>query len=905
MNQAFIMHQCRRTTTIIMTNPPRSATRRPSMVSNGTMILTVLVGLLSIIQGCHGQSQQNSVYVPALVDTTSFDWAEELYNFTVSLINNHTDGWHDDDLFNDGTIVDWSVVDAACDATHAARAYWDLRSDEETIHGLVGCRCSSASTLVATISGLEGIPQVSPTSSASRLSDVDKFPYFSRLVAPGDHRGEVGAVVAFLRFMNFDHVTIITADTQYAKDLSTAFQSSWVGQHDDDSGIWEGTVADQPTIKLHSDGSIDKNSVKQAFDGIEQDHIASKSRVILLLSHDQQAYPILKQAVESDFQKDAIWVGISGWADRLPDKQEDDLSWMPEIPGYFGLTHYRNRDDHYQDFLERLQNWQIEQGRTPWKDLPDYAAENIVDSLLALVMALSQITNHNSRKNGTLVTDKLRQLKFDGISGKVRFTPEGDRYDPRYSVFNLQKTDKSKYGKDALAYTWVNVASGGTQVGSYEFNKGNGGIDSLCFAQFGCAVEAIPSDRYPVPKDKLSGGVVAAIVIIVLMLLAVSGKLYRTEVAKKKYKEQALKKVNDELLDLDKQVADAKKRQELLMLKRQELQEMPDTWTESLLTLVPVTETDEEYWTVHGKLRATMKDAHISKLWRIQNESLFTYFSFHKERLSMHGVDHNERRVWHGTSSLDPSVIYNDRQDGFMMQFAATGFWGRGIYFADKASYSHNYSHSPYGKSSVASTNERGTSTSDEREMFLTKLLVGNAVEMNRDESFTKEQECRDLIVPPVDPKTNQRYSTVTGKTQGSKVWIVYENGRAYPEYLVRYYRGNIDPNRTKYRNKKEAQAQVKLQGKAGDAEDTSTDSFDGINWEYKDDNGWETYSDDHQKILEKAYQAWQASKSTKDQHVEIETNQWKYSVDFKEMKQVNKEHASHTKRDVRRLDSV
>ena len=33
------------------------------------------------------------------------------------------------------------------------------------------------------------------------------------------------------------------------------------------------------------------------------------------------------------------------------------------------------------------------------------------------------------------------------------------------------------------------------------------------------------------------------------------------------------------------------------------------------------------------------------------------------------------------------------------------------------------------------------------------------------------------------------RYDTVTGVTNGSKVYIVYENGRALPEYLVTYKR--------------------------------------------------------------------------------------------------------------------
>jgi len=79
---------------------------------------------------------------------------------------------------------------------------------------------------------------------------------------------------------------------------------------------------------------------------------------------------------------------------------------------------------------------------------------------------------------------------------------------------------------------------------------------------------------------------------------------------------------------------------------------------------------------VTDRLQDTMSDAHVSKLWRIQNKSLWSYYSFHKDRLSMNGIDHNEQSVWHGTSNLDPAAIYNDRQDGFMMQFSSDGFWG-------------------------------------------------------------------------------------------------------------------------------------------------------------------------------------------------------------------------------------
>jgi hypothetical protein len=34
---------------------------------------------------------------------------------------------------------------------------------------------------------------------------------------------------------------------------------------------------------------------------------------------------------------------------------------------------------------------------------------------------------------------------------------------------------------------------------------------------------------------------------------------------------------------------------------------------------------------------------------------------------------------------------------------------------------------------------------------------------------------------------------------------VVYENGRAYPEYLVRYYKGPRDPERTPYESLKDA----------------------------------------------------------------------------------------------------
>ena len=120
----------------------------------------------------------------------------------------------------------------------------------------------------------------------------------------------------------------------------------------------------------------------------------------------------------------------------------------------------------------------------------------------------------------------------------------------------------------------------------------------------------------------------------------------------------------------------------------------------------------------------------------------------------------------------------------------------------------------------------------DEREVMQASLLLGSVVHMDRDGvdgmkerlggskngSSEKAMEAPPFLnsSPPLYADGHgTRFDTVSGWTQTvrrtasgyepnpacprSKVYIVYENGRAYPEYLVRYYRGERDPGRTPY----------------------------------------------------------------------------------------------------------
>ena len=273
--------------------------------------------------------------------------------------------------------------------------------------------------------------------------------------------------------------------------------------------------------------------------------------------------------------------------------------------------------------------------------------------------------------------------------------------------------------------------------------------------------------------------------------------------------------------------------------------------------LVDVPITSAEYWDVHAKLRKTpeqnplpqsqidtqgddsvdrvgMQQAWISSLKRVQNPHLYTYFDFQRRRLANPARQTPEvRDGWHGTGTFDAANIYEDKQDGFMMQFASKGQWGRGLYFAEEPGYSDFYA-TQGSPDALPDTDELQP---DESEFMLANVLMGDVVEMDRDISPDMRNCCNNLVAPPfkdapgVVPANGRdvahctqrpghgtnptKFNTVQGYTQcsldntcpRSRVWIVYENGRAYPQYVLRYYHGRRDPARTPHASAADAGA--------------------------------------------------------------------------------------------------
>jgi hypothetical protein len=138
-----------------------------------------------------------------------------------------------------------------------------------------------------------------------------------------------------------------------------------------------------------------------------------------------------------------------------------------------------------------------------------------------------------------------------------------------------------------------------------------------------------------------------------------------------------------------------------------------------------------------------------------------------------------------------------------MMQYSQQGLYGRGLYFAERFDYSDCYSHRVNNYNAFPRGSLRHDS--EDREIFLVKLLIGKAIEMNHQEN---EEKCRSLVAAPYNPSTEGlRYDTVSGMAaDNTRIHTIYENGRAYPTYLIRYYKGPRDPTRTQFATQEEVE---------------------------------------------------------------------------------------------------
>ena len=198
--------------------------------------------------------------------------------------------------------------------------------------------------------------------------------------------------------------------------------------------------------------------------------------------------------------------------------------------------------------------------------------------------------------------------------------------------------------------------------------------------------------------------------------------------------------------------------------------EVPPFWDEhspgeefKLVLLDPL---EDEFHRISALFLQSMPQCEIRRIERIQNKLLWRKYCDRARQMYSYDQVLGEVSLFHGTSSHKPKEIYKG-DASFDMRYCQSGMWGRGNYFAVNASYSNRYA-----------CIEGGV-----RQMLMAYVLTGHSYQCHPDSSLTQ---------PPFRPSqgagsVQRRYDSVCGVTGDSKVYITYDNDKAYPAYLISY----------------------------------------------------------------------------------------------------------------------
>jgi len=180
-------------------------------------------------------------------------------------------------------------------------------------------------------------------------------------------------------------------------------------------------------------------------------------------------------------------------------------------------------------------------------------------------------------------------------------------------------------------------------------------------------------------------------------------------------------------------------------------------------------EDSQEFGMVTQLLALSLPSAQVAHVLKVHNPKLKQNFEQKRvEICQKHGEDFEVMYLFHGTRSSCPSQICSS-DNGFDLAFArSASMWGKGLYFAERADYSHAYSHMcPCGLNSI----------------FVASVMLGKVVHQ-----ISNTTLCQPPQILRNQQPTGILYDSVCGFTSGSPIYVLYEHHRAYPEYIISYH---------------------------------------------------------------------------------------------------------------------
>ena len=332
----------------------------------------------------------------------------------------------------------WQYGRMDCSSTPNATAVHPLpaaalhEADPATlgVDAIIGAFSSEVSGIISTLGSVRRVPTTSYASQATKLSNKNYHPDFSR-TTPSVDFAAVG-ICEVLHCSGWKRIAIIYTATEYGRSFSLSLDMyARMHQHLNILANVEFKVGDKDSIR--SAVMTAKRSGARVF--VLCDAAPSTSIVHVLffahelgiscgdgflwMSYEQNAPHVLAAAFSSqypDFPKSEVQRMLVGWLNVGLSTSPSQLAALSEA---FSLLSEQERITlNHRDL--RYQDLQAFGNKTTTYSLFAY------DSVWATALGLSLSLEGGSRE-GTYLSDYIRRSKFTGASGNVSFDANGDR----------------------------------------------------------------------------------------------------------------------------------------------------------------------------------------------------------------------------------------------------------------------------------------------------------------------------------------------------------------------------------------------------------------------------------------------------------------------------------------------
>ena len=411
-----------------------------------------------------------------------------------------------------------------CGASNVAleetvRLLMDTESPTRGPSGLIGAAQSDVSITLASLLRIFEVPQISYASTATVLSDRERFDYFFRTIPPDNF--QAGAMASLIVHFNWSYVIGLHSDDTYGR-----------------GGI--GALAEELARYNSTEICLVPRAISPRASNTQYDNILQflnqnwvrNATVIVFFGQQRKVIGLLDAIRRSETAFDHLtWIASDAWATTLPQQ------YHKQVRGLLGVipqTHYvesfiehyenlslANRSDNpwFEEFWAfkfncRFRREDSEPFEQPCEDLSEQklqfnkstsgnSAEYVIDAVYAFAHAIDSLINLECENasglcdeilvdlfshkvlNGTKLREHLYNVSFESpTSNKVFFDRTGDQHLAFYDIVNLGRNGIRTIG------TWNNIDFLNI-TGDIQWRDAGGVPVSICSAPCGSGQQPV------------------------------------------------------------------------------------------------------------------------------------------------------------------------------------------------------------------------------------------------------------------------------------------------------------------------------------------------------------------------------------------------------------------------------